>query len=68
MLDFAARDGGRALQALSADDRETIINNLANSLIEHQSDILAANQKDLEEARSAGTVNNMYLFFNLQRS
>ena len=49
-----ARDGGRALQSLSADQRMDIINNLANSLIEHQADILAANSKDLALARQNG--------------
>ena len=49
-----AREGGLALQALTPDQRADIINNLANSLIENQSDILAANKKDLEEARNAG--------------
>jgi len=49
-----AREGGRELLALSPDQRADIINNLANSLIENQNEILAANKKDLEEARQSG--------------
>ena len=49
-----AREGGRALQVLTPEERSDIIFNLANSLIENQSDILAANKKDLEEACNAG--------------
>ncbi len=48
------RDGARSLQRLTSEQRADIINNLANSLIENQSDILEANKKDLEEARISG--------------
>ena len=50
----SARDGGRALQRLSADDRADIINKLADLLIDNQSEIFAANKKDLDAARMSG--------------
>jgi gamma-glutamyl phosphate reductase len=42
------------LAQLEASKRADIINNLANSLVDNQAEILAANKKDLNEARSAG--------------
>ena len=54
ILIILARDGSRTLQALSPDARAKIIHTLANSLIERESDILAANKRDLDNARSAG--------------
>ena len=57
---FAARDGSRALQSLTAEQRAEIINNIANSLMEHQTEILAANKKDLENARNDGEENISY--------
>lgn len=56
LFHIPAREGGRALQALTAEERADIINNLADLLLEHQSDILAANKKDLDEARSSGKI------------
>ena len=49
-----AREGGRALQSLQPSERAAIIDHLADSLIDRQSDILAANQLDLEDARTSG--------------
>lgn len=49
-----AREGGRSLAVLRPEERADIINNIANALLENQSEILAANKKDLEDARSAG--------------
>ncbi|XP_048584546.1 delta-1-pyrroline-5-carboxylate synthase isoform X2 [Nematostella vectensis] len=49
-----ARDGGRALQALSAEQRKQIIYKLADLLIERKTDILDANTMDLEAARQEG--------------
>ena len=50
----SAREGGRVLQTLGAGERAEIINNLADLLKEHEQDILAANQRDLEAARNSG--------------
>lgn len=47
----AARKGGRALQALTADQRVRIIYKLADLLIERKDQILDANFKDLDYAR-----------------
>ncbi|KAM7435607.1 hypothetical protein ABFA07_014466 [Porites harrisoni] len=49
-----ARQGGRALQALTAEQRGKIIYKLADLLIERKDEILDANSKDLEEARFEG--------------
>ena len=51
---LSAREGCRALQHLKAEERADIINNIANGLIEHQNEIIAANQKDLLVARNSG--------------
>ncbi len=45
---WIARDGGRALQTLSAEKRSDIIMSYANKLLENQNLILEANKKDLE--------------------
>ncbi|XP_077866066.1 delta-1-pyrroline-5-carboxylate synthase [Saccoglossus kowalevskii] len=49
-----ARDGGRDLLALTADQRADIINRLAELLIERQDKILSENKKDLELSRRQG--------------
>ncbi|CAL1537684.1 unnamed protein product [Lymnaea stagnalis] len=49
-----ARDGSRSLQALSGQHRTAIVNRLADLLLERKSDILAANQQDVQEAFSTG--------------
>ncbi|XP_071793189.1 delta-1-pyrroline-5-carboxylate synthase-like [Asterias amurensis] len=46
-----ARDGGRLLQSLTADERADIINKLANLLVERSDEILAANKQDMDVAR-----------------
>lgn len=54
---FSAREGSRALQTLTGEQRAIIINRLADSLIERQKDILDANQMDVEKAYTDGTKN-----------
>ena len=49
-----AREGGRALQMLEPSQRAAIIEKLASLLEERQSDILASNKRDLDEARRTG--------------
>lgn len=49
-----AREGSRALQGLTGEQRAVIINKLADSLLERQKDILAANQLDVDKAYSDG--------------
>ena len=49
-----AREGSRKLQALSGMHRTAIVNRLADLLLERQSDILAANQQDVQEAFAEG--------------
>ncbi|KAK0081241.1 hypothetical protein PV325_012524 [Microctonus aethiopoides] len=49
-----ARIGSRLLQALQPEERAACINTLADLLQSKQSDILAANSKDLEEAVKFG--------------
>ena len=51
---MSAREGGRVLQCLQPSERAAIIERLADSLLDHEADILAANKLDLEAARSAG--------------
>ncbi|XP_077991945.1 delta-1-pyrroline-5-carboxylate synthase-like [Glandiceps talaboti] len=46
-----ARDGGRMLQALTAEQRADIINRLADLLLERQDRIIQANRKDIDVAR-----------------
>ena len=50
----AARNAARALARLSAAQRNQAILNIAGGLLERQSDILAANGKDMEAGRRAG--------------
>ncbi|XP_041370135.1 delta-1-pyrroline-5-carboxylate synthase-like [Gigantopelta aegis] len=47
-----ARNGSQQLQALSGLQRATIINRLADLLLERKSDILSANQVDITEAHT----------------
>ncbi|XP_070539725.1 delta-1-pyrroline-5-carboxylate synthase-like isoform X2 [Ptychodera flava] len=49
-----AREGGRALQALTPDQRADIINRLADLLVDRQERIISANRKDVEIARRRG--------------
>lgn len=49
-----AREGSRALQSVSAQDRADIIYKLANSLIDQKDEILNANKKDVMEAEMSG--------------
>ncbi|XP_051163857.1 delta-1-pyrroline-5-carboxylate synthase isoform X1 [Leptopilina boulardi] len=49
-----ARTGSRILQALKPEERAQCINTLADLLESKQSDILDANNKDLEEGRKSG--------------
>ncbi|XP_064631523.1 delta-1-pyrroline-5-carboxylate synthase-like [Lineus longissimus] len=49
-----ARDGGRVLQSLTAQQRADIIYRLADLLLERQTEIMNANEKDLEAARKEG--------------
>lgn len=51
-----AREGSRALQALSPGQRSEIIYRLSELLIDRQEEILKANQRDLDEARIAGNL------------
>lgn len=50
----AAREGGRQLQACSTQERNGILTAIADSLLEHSGDILAANELDLAEASKIG--------------
>ncbi|BFZ02144.1 hypothetical protein BsWGS_05182 [Bradybaena similaris] len=49
-----ARDGSKILQSLSGSQRAAIINKLADLLLERKSDILAANQHDVQAAFASG--------------
>ncbi|EQC29367.1 hypothetical protein SDRG_12831 [Saprolegnia diclina VS20] len=51
-LAIAAREGSRALQALSSSDRAQILRRIAASLLEHADAILQANQLDLNDANN----------------
>jgi delta-1-pyrroline-5-carboxylate synthetase len=48
-----ARDGGRQLQAISSLERAAILESLASLLSERAEDILAANEADLEAAKTS---------------
>ncbi|CAM9237519.1 unnamed protein product, partial [Chrysoparadoxa australica] len=50
----AARDGGRALCALSSAQRSDILKHVASSISAHTADILHANERDLQEAKTSG--------------
>jgi len=65
---ISAREGSRALQALTGEQRAIIINRLADSLIERQKDILDANQMDVEKAYTDGTRINRNLLIMLLTS
>lgn len=49
----SARDGGRQLQALSSQERSAILETLAEMLSARSTDILAANEMDLEIAKAS---------------
>ncbi|XP_005089398.1 delta-1-pyrroline-5-carboxylate synthase isoform X2 [Aplysia californica] len=49
-----AREGGRCLQALTGVHRTAIVNRLADLLLERKSEILQANQQDVQQAFAAG--------------
>ena len=51
LLAMKAREGGRKLQNLSAQDRSSIIEKYASLLLENASQILEANKNDLELAK-----------------
>ncbi|KAG1674081.1 Delta-1-pyrroline-5-carboxylate synthase [Nymphon striatum] len=53
-LAINARCGSRKLQELSSSDRSAVINNIADSLVNRQGEILKANKRDLIEAESNG--------------
>ena len=46
-----ARTASRALQALPTADRVAMLNRIADALLARQDEILAANEKDMEEAQ-----------------
>lgn len=50
----SAREGSRALQALTGEQRAVIINKLADLLLTRQTDILKANQIDVDKAYTDG--------------
>ncbi|KAI8512690.1 hypothetical protein Bbelb_093290 [Branchiostoma belcheri] len=56
-----ARNGGRVLSSLTAQQRSDIISHLANLLEERKSSILAANQKDMDIARQQGNLSGPML-------
>lgn len=49
-----AREGSRQLLQLSSDERSAILLSIADSLLLHESDILAVNKLDLDEAMANG--------------
>jgi len=49
-----AKKGSKVLQSLSPEKRSSIINKLADSLIENREDIFKANEKDLQSAEADG--------------
>ena len=51
---LSAREGGRQLQSLPAEQRADIINRLAESLMQRQQQILEANILDLKAADQNG--------------
>jgi len=55
-----ARKGSRKLASLGAEERADIIRSLANSLINHEAEIMAANNQDLANARAMGVTGPMY--------
>lgn len=47
-----ARTASRALQALPTSERVAMLNRIADALLARQDEILAANEKDMEEAQA----------------
>ena len=58
------RLGSRKLCSLAAEERADIIRYLANSLVNHQQEIMAANQQDLVNARATGVTGPLYDRYN----
>lgn len=54
------RLGSRKLCSLAPEERADIIRYLANSLVNHQQEIMAANQQDLVNARATGVTGPLY--------
>ena len=54
-----ARAASRQLQALDTADRVAILNRIADSLVEHEAEVLAENAKDVEAA--TGNINDSLL-------
>lgn len=54
MICCSARAGCRKLQSLTGEERGHIIEQLADSLLEHQQDIVRANMEDLKKAQQRG--------------
>lgn len=54
------RLGSRKLCSLAPEERADIIRYLANSLFNHQQEIMAANQQDLVNARATGVTGPLY--------
>jgi len=55
-----ARTGSRKLCSLAPEERADIIRYLANSLVQHEADIMNANQQDMYNARAMGVTGPMY--------
>ncbi len=56
MIIYVARDGGRILQTLPAEERSRIINTYAKSLIDKSNRIMDANKLDLELAKKSSNL------------
>jgi gamma-glutamyl phosphate reductase len=54
VFEFTARQGGRHLQELKPEQRADIIIHLAEALLNHQEEILKANQLDVSAAIEQG--------------
>ena len=59
-----ARTASRALQALPTSERVAMLDRVADALLARQSEILAANEKDMEEAqvRFGGGIGRVHFF------
>jgi len=63
-----ARTGSRRLASLEPEDRANIIRHLAKSLLTHESDIMEANYRDLEEAKERGVSGPLFDRLALSRA
>jgi len=63
-----ARSGSRRLATLAPEDRANIIRHLAKSLLTHESDIMEANNRDLEVARAKGVSGPLFDRLALSRA